>query len=66
VTEEYGMMRWKERAWTKEEVALLKELYPLGSKRKILEKISGRSWPAIVGKASSLRIRRLRPSEPFP
>jgi len=59
-------MRWKERAWTKDEVVLLRELYPLGTKRKILGKISGRSWSAIVGKASSLKIRRLRTSEPFP
>jgi len=50
-------MIWKERAWTK---ALLRELYPLGSKGEILEKLKGRSWLAIMCKAGSLKVRRLK------
>ena len=60
-----GRRNWKEKAWTEGEEALLKEFYPWGSKRVILEKLLKRSWSAIACKASSLKIRRLRPSEPL-
>ena len=57
---------WKERAWRVEEVALLRELYPLSARREILERMKGRTWCAIQGKAQSLKIRRLRQSESLP
>jgi len=56
---------WKVRAWTKEEIRILQETWPRESRRAILERLSNRTWSACVGKASSLKIRRLRPSEPL-
>ena len=60
-----AMGRWKEIAWTKAEIETLREVWPRESRRVILERLPKRSWSACAGKASSLKIRRLRPSEPL-
>jgi len=57
---------WKEIAWKRDEIALLRELYPLSPRREILEKLKGRTWNSIQGKAHTLNIRRLRHSECLP
>lgn len=46
---------WKDKAWRVEEIALMRELYPLSTRREILERVKGRTWCAIT-----LKIRRLR------
>jgi len=56
---------WKEKAWTKAEIETLREVWPRESRHTILEKLPKRSWSSYASKASSLKIRRLRPSEPM-
>lgn len=46
-----------ENAWTKEEVQLLKEIYPIYSKKEIKDQIK-RTWSSIRGKAFILGLRR--------
>jgi len=59
------MGRWKEIAWTKAEIETLRVVWPIESRRVILERLPNRSWSSCASKASSLKIRRLRPSEPL-
>lgn len=44
--------------WTQEEIEKLKKLYPEAPKEKILKELKGRTWSAIVNKASELKIKR--------
>lgn len=50
---------WKEIAWTKEEMAVLRELYVWSSRREVMEKLPKRFWSVICCKASTLKIRRI-------
>ncbi len=39
------MVRWKEIAWTEEEIRILREVWPRESRRVILDRLPNRSWP---------------------
>jgi hypothetical protein len=54
------MTPWKPKGkpWTEDEVRVLRELYPLATKRELREKLPERTWEACKGKANALKVRR--------
>jgi len=53
-------MSEKWERWSKEELAILKEHYPISSREVVLELLLGRTWRAICNTAQKHEIRRPR------